>query len=181
MKWEAEYKSERKPNSTQDEFVWHLNSSKCAWSVHCVLLYSIVFQLSSEIFVVFSDFNDRHLISENYENSGPVSFMMFKADSHVACCAAKGLECVFPIWFTLCSHAWFTLAMACHAHAAPMPCSDHAVLLKAMTQHGRQETACGLLAHVQLLPATMRSSTMIVIRSIPILLTTIHTYDCKEW
>ena len=65
-------------------------------------------------------------------------------------------------------------------HAMPMPCSDHAVL-KAMAQHGRRETACGLPALVRLLPATMRSSTKIVIISIPILLTTIHTYDCKEW
>ena len=44
------------------------------------------------------------------------------------CRAAKGLECVFPIWFTQCGRVWFTLAM---------PCSDHAVLLKATTQHGR--------------------------------------------
>ena len=29
----------------------------------------------------------------------------------------------------------------CHAHAAPMPCSDHAFLLKATAQHGRRETA----------------------------------------
>jgi hypothetical protein len=68
-----------------------------------------------------------------------------------------------------------------HAHAAPLLYSDHAVLLKAMAQHGRRETACGLPARVRLLPATTRSSTKIVIRSIPILLTTIHTYDCKEW
>jgi hypothetical protein len=57
-------------------------------------------------------------------------------------------------------------------HAGPMPCSDHAVLLKATAQHGRRETACGLPARVRLLPATTRSSTKIVIRSIPILLTT---------
>jgi hypothetical protein len=31
------------------------------------------------------------------------------------CRAAKGLECVFPIWFTQCSRVWFTLAM-------PRPC-----------------------------------------------------------
>ena len=66
-------------------------------------------------------------------------------------------------------------------HAAPMPCSDHAVLLKATAQHGRRETACGLPARVRLLPATTRSSTKIVIRSIPVLITTIHTCDCKEW
>ena len=65
-------------------------------------------------------------------------------------------------------------------HVAPMPCSDHAVLLKATAQHGRRETACGLSDRVRLLPATTRSSTKIVIRSIPILLTTIHTYDCKR-
>ena len=55
-------------------------------------------------------------------------------------------------------------------HAAPMPCSDHAVLLKATAQHGRRETAsaCGLPSRVRLLPATTRSSTKIVIRSIPI-------------
>jgi len=66
-------------------------------------------------------------------------------------------------------------------HAMPMPCSDRAVLLKATAQHGRRETACGLASRVRLLPATTRSSTKIVIRSISILLTTIHTYDCKVW
>jgi hypothetical protein len=53
-------------------------------------------------------------------------------------------------------------------HAAPMPCSNHAVLLKATTQDGHRETACGQLARVRLLPATTRSSTKVVIRSIPI-------------
>ena len=71
--------------------------------------------------------------------------------------------------------------LACHAHAAPMSCSDEAVLLKATAQHGLRETACRLLARVRLLPATMRNSTKIVIRNIPIFLTTVHTYDCKEW
>jgi hypothetical protein len=113
-----------------------------------------------------------------------------KADSHIACRAhsvplpfraAKGLDCVFPIWFTQCCRVWFTLAMPRHTHAAPTPCSDHAVLLKATAQHGRRGTACGLPARVRLLPGTTRSPTKIVIRSIPILLTTIHTYDCKEW
>jgi hypothetical protein len=108
-----------------------------------------------------------------------------KADSHIACrahavplpCrAAKGLECVFP-------HLIYTVrpCLIHTCHAAPMPCSDHAVLLEATAQHGRRETACGLPARVRLLPATTRSSTNIVIRSIPILLTTIHTCDRKEW
>ena len=90
------------------------------------------------------------------------------------CRAAKGLS---P--FDLHSAAVSDSHLPCHA--MPMPCSDHAVLLKATTQHVRRETACGLPARFRLLPANTRSSTKIVIRSIPILLTTIHTYDCKEW
>jgi len=85
----------------------------------------------------------------------------------------------FP--FDLHSAAVSVSHLPCHAHAAPMPCSDHAVLLKDTAQHGRRETACGLSARVRFLPATTRSSTKIFIRSIPILLTTIHTYDCTEW
>jgi len=68
------------------------------------------------------------------------------------------------------SHLIYTvrpcLIHACHA--APMPCSNHAVLLKATVQHVRRETACGLPAHVRLLPATTRSSAKVVIRRIPV-------------
>jgi hypothetical protein len=53
-------------------------------------------------------------------------------------------------------------------HAMPMPCSDHAVLLKATAQLLRRETAFGLPVRVLLLPATTRISTKVVIRSIPI-------------
>jgi len=52
--------------------------------------------------------------------------------------------------------------------AMPMPCSDHAVLLKAMAQYVCREMACGIFAHVRLLPATTRSSTKVIIRNIPI-------------
>ena len=48
-----------------------------------------------------------------------------------------------------------------------MQCSINAVLLNGTGQHVRRETACGLRARVQLLPATTRSSTK-VIRSIPV-------------
>ena len=48
--------------------------------------------------------------------------------------------------------------IACRAHAIP----DHAVLLKATTQHCRRETACGLLVRVRLLPTTTRSSTKLL-------------------
>jgi len=62
-----------------------------------------------------------------------------------------------------------------------LPCRAHAVLLKATAQHGRRETASELPARFRLLPSTTRRSTKIVIRSMPTVLTTIHTYDCKEW
>jgi len=75
------------------------------------------------------------------------------------CRAAKCLECVFPIWFTQCGRVWFTLAM---------PCPCHAVLLNATAQHVHLETACGLPVRLRLLPATTRSSTKVVIRSITI-------------
>ena len=39
--------------------------------------------------------------------------------------------------------------LPCRSHAIP----DHAILLKATAQHGRRERACGLTAHVRLLPA----------------------------
>ena len=53
-----------------------------------------------------------------------------KADSHITCRAhavplpcstAKGLECVFPIWFTQCGRVWFALAMPCPCRALTMP------------------------------------------------------------
>jgi hypothetical protein len=53
-----------------------------------------------------------------------------QADSHIACrahavplpCrAAKGLQCVFPIWFTQCGRVWFTLAMPRPCYALTMP------------------------------------------------------------
>ena len=46
---------------------------------------------------------------------------MLKADSHIACCVIKGLECVFPIWFTQCGRVWFTLAMPHPCYALTMP------------------------------------------------------------
>ena len=36
------------------------------------------------------------------------------------CRASKGLECVFPIWFTQCGRVWFTLAMPRPCHALAM-------------------------------------------------------------
>jgi hypothetical protein len=79
-----------------------------------------------------------------FNNSLPL-----KADSHIACrahavplpCrAAKGLECVFPIWFTQCGRVWFTLAMPRPCHALTMP-------FFARPRHSAAiEMACGLPA-----------------------------------
>jgi len=49
-----------------------------------------------------------------------------------------------------------------------MPCTDHAVLLKATAQHVLRETACGLPARIRLFPATTLSYTKVIIRSMPI-------------
>ena len=58
----------------------------------------------------------------SYEIDKLRSPVHIKADSHIACranafplpCrAAKGIECVFLIWFTQCGRVWFTLAMPC--------------------------------------------------------------------
>jgi hypothetical protein len=63
-----------------------------------------------------------------------------RANSHISsrshavplpCRAAKGLDCVFPIWFIQCGRVWFTHGMPrpCHAH-------DHAVLKATSQCHG---------------------------------------------
>ena len=62
------------------------------------------------------------------------------------CRDAKGLECVSHLIYTVRP----CLIHTCHAMPMPMPCSDHAVLLKATARHGRLETAVlcyGLARH----------------------------------
>jgi hypothetical protein len=114
-----------------------------------------------------------------------MTLSLLKANSHTACgahavplpChAAKGLDCVFTVWFKQCGRVWVTLVIPCRAPTMPF----WKRLLKATAQHGmgterrvwinigRRETACGRPARVRLLPATTRSSTKVVTRSIPI-------------
>ena len=63
-------------------------------------------------------------------------------------CRAPAMPC--REGFRMClSHMIYTVrpCLIHTCHAMPMPCSDHAVLLKATAQHGRRETAvlcCGL-------------------------------------
>jgi hypothetical protein len=95
-------------------------------------------------------------------------------------CRSPAMPCRYGFRMRLSQLIYTVLPCLIHTcHAAPMPCSDHAVLLKATAQHGRRETACGLPARVRLLPATTRSSTKVVIRSKSALLTMIHTGDCR--
>ena len=77
----------------------------------------------------------------------------------MSCRATKGLDCVFPIWFTQCGRVWFTFAMS-------MPCPCRAVPCRAVpcratkgldcvfpiwfTQWGR--VCSHLPCHVQVVP-----------------------------
>jgi hypothetical protein len=63
--------------------------------------------------------------------------MPFPCRAHaipLPCRAAKGLDCVFPIWFTQCVRVLFTHAMPHPCHATTMPIWKR--LLKATTQRG---------------------------------------------
>jgi hypothetical protein len=75
--------------------------------------------------------NGDYFVSNSlYHNNNTKKRNTIKADSQIACrahavplpCrAAKGLECVFPIWFTQCGRVWFTLAMPRPCHPLTMP------------------------------------------------------------
>jgi hypothetical protein len=120
-----------------------------------------------------------------------VTLMTLKVDSHIPCrspavplpCrSAKGLDCVFPIWFTQCGRVWFTHAMPFPCHATNMPFWKRILKATAGPRHGnsmgtawyvwisidRPETVCWRPASDRRLPATTRSSRKFVIRSIPI-------------
>jgi hypothetical protein len=80
----------------------------------------------------FSQYRHVPLCHVSYHLTNPLIATAFilKADSHIVChshavplpCrAAKGLECVFPIWFTQCGLVWFTLAIPRPCHALTVP------------------------------------------------------------
>jgi hypothetical protein len=115
-------------------------------------------------------------------HAAPMPFLCRAHAVPLPCRAADGLDWVFSIWFTQCGRVWFTHTMPRPCHATTMPFWKR--LLKATAKHGMgmawhgmawhvwiiigpPETACGRRARVRLLPATTRSSTKVVIRSIP--------------
>jgi hypothetical protein len=89
------------------------------------------------------------------------------------CRSAKGLDRVFPTWFTQCGRVW----LKCHAKPRPCRCESDFSRPRYSTAwawhvwigFGRPETACGRPARVLLLPATTRSSTKVFFfRRVPI-------------
>jgi hypothetical protein len=84
-------------------------------------------------------------------------------------CHSPAMPCLWG--FRMClSHLIYTVrpCLIHTCHAVPMPCSDHAVLLKAIAQLFCWKMACGVPARIRLLPSNMRSCMKIVISSIPI-------------
>ena len=99
--------------------------------VFCVYLrtindyFSLLLQLNR---VFITDAESAYCAARSDSSNQMDTISSLKADSHRACrthavplpCrAAKGLECVFPIWFTQCGRVWFTLALPCHVLTMP--------------------------------------------------------------
>ena len=109
--------------------------AQCVWS-QCDAKWRCIFLAVSSVFVERFMYNStsKVIAKSSYTNRMRHSlfcreFVSFKADSHITCrahvvplpChAAKGLEWVFPIWFTQCGPVCFTLAMPRPCH--PLPC-----------------------------------------------------------
>ena len=77
-------------------------------------------------------------------------WISLKTNSHIArrahavpllCRATKGLEYIFPIWFTQCGRVWFTLAMPRPCHAVPWPWEEWHGQSMAWARHGKCESA----------------------------------------
>jgi hypothetical protein len=92
------------------------------------------------------------------------------------CRTAKGLECVFSIWFTQCGRFWFTLAMPRPCHALTMPFFSRPRHSTAVERRPvGYPPAFGFFRLPRGVPRRLLSE------ALAFLLTTIHTCDGKEW
>ena len=103
--------------------MWLNRPSYSSVKVQEFIKYKYIFPTLTLKTEEWSTATDIASLSYNWQGS-------MKADSHIACRAhaallpcrgAKGLECVFPIWYTQCGRVWFTLDMPHPCHALTMP------------------------------------------------------------
>ena len=91
---------------------------------HFFLLYFAIF--SRQIYLILNSTFPKNNgeKAKNRNSKGWFTHSMpFPCRAHAVplpCQAAKGLEYVFPVWFTQCGRVWFTLAMPRPCH--PRPC-----------------------------------------------------------
>jgi hypothetical protein len=73
----------------------------------------------------------------------PMPFPCCSPTVPLPCRSAKALDCVFPIWFTLCGRVWFAHAMPFHCRSPTMPrmCLSVSDLSRPWQVHGRVATA----------------------------------------
>ena len=127
--------------------VWRGNTTpterNTAWNkvrkcFHCLGPPSNLIRPCTDLNLKFAHLLNNTRICGKYSISEPDSVPCpggrVKANSHIPCLIAKGLNCIFPIWFTQCNCVWFTYTMPCHCHAPNMPLWER--LLKATAQHG---------------------------------------------
>ena len=100
------------------------------WKFHIVWLWKYREVINNSVY--YQEAAEGHVLKSYCSSNNSLSFHhpTIKAYLHIRCCAhavplpccaTKGSECVFPIWFTQCGCVWFTLAMPCPYHAPTMP------------------------------------------------------------
>jgi hypothetical protein len=116
-------------------FTTHYSDHHLLCHINCKHLL-LVKQFSNELFVCghpTSGTAFTTLLGVGWQNSSTV-----KVDSHIPChshavplpChSTKGLDCVFPIWFTQCGRVWFT-------HVMPFPCRSPAMPRICLSESG---------------------------------------------
>ena len=93
-------------------------SNRCTWSTNVLKMFS--YKVKGRNGQHGRNFDDREKLWSCRYLKRP-SKGRFTHSMPCPCHAAKGLECVFPIWFTQCGRVWFTLAMPRSCYAPTMP------------------------------------------------------------